>query len=332
MGEGVFTSETRIRFVKGWLTGGVDPADGSVECGNFTNFPLEITGATIQAKFDKIAEIFYRAKMAQFTENNLSGIAGIDFGVTSGTISPRVMWSDGYGLSNNYLESGYYTFDESPTLININFLQFLGDQYSENYWDSSEYIGFFRDIGDNEIGMWIPATINSVTPPWNNPVDSIANGGSTKTAFTWFSFSASGTVTQPSIPIPWVSNFVDPDDIYESLQIYVSFSGRIGVVYAGVDNDLYHPDNRFFLEMSFEGNISGGISFNSGYTQSGFVTTSAEYIMRLSSGDLSCPLNGDSTSSSLLTGSIVHEAIEWFPYAKGSPATPVWNSTTGAKL
>lgn len=320
MGNRVTTPNLRFEFVKGWLTGGTDPADGSVECGPYTAFPLE-------ASLDQIAEIFYRVKSAQFTENTLF-VDGISSGVTAGTISPRVMYSDsGGGLSDNYLMSGYWSFDEDPFDIYPAALPYFGDQYTENYWDAiSSVTTNFRDIADNEIGLWLPRGETTQQPKWNITSDQLG----IVNAFSWYSISATGTVTQPSIPIPWISQFVDPDVIYEQLEMTVAFTGRIGVVYGGFEGEIYHPNNQFFLEMDIIGAMQGaGLYFNAGTIESGYNATDASYTMRLNSGDVSCQLN--STNADLI-GEIVHEATEWFPYAKDNPAVPVWDFETGAKL
>jgi hypothetical protein len=60
MSQGVFTRLKRVEFVKGWLTGGTDPADGSVECGDRTAYPLKVTP-------DQLAEILYRVKDAKLS-------------------------------------------------------------------------------------------------------------------------------------------------------------------------------------------------------------------------------------------------------------------------
>jgi hypothetical protein len=320
MAEAVSTADLRFRFVEKDIS----------EVGDYTQFPMEITGANNIEKFDKLAEIFYRAKIAQFAENNLAGISGISFGVSSGVISPRVMWSDGEGLSNNYLMSGYWTFDETPFDVYPAALSFLGDQYTENYWDAVEASGTFRDINNREPGMWLPNGDGTEQPKWNNPSGSFFDGGLTTNAFTWFSRSASGTETQPTIPIPWITDDSFSPVIYETLELGVNFTARVGVVYGGDVGELFHPDNRFFLEMKVSGELPGlGLNFNSSAIESGFSATSAVYTMRLSSGDLSCPLN---CTDSGLTGDIIQEVTEWWPYAKDIPAVAKWDTTTGAKL
>jgi hypothetical protein len=60
MAEHVTTFSPRITFVKGWVTGGIDPADGSVECGDGTDFPMLVT-------LDQLAEIMYRVKKAKIS-------------------------------------------------------------------------------------------------------------------------------------------------------------------------------------------------------------------------------------------------------------------------
>lgn len=63
MPESVTTPNLRFKWVKGWLTGGIDPADGSVECGDGTAYPLEVTVAQME-------EIFYRVRDAKWVSGS----------------------------------------------------------------------------------------------------------------------------------------------------------------------------------------------------------------------------------------------------------------------
>lgn len=326
MNAGVFTRMKRVTFVEGQET--PTPDVGFVACGDNTWFPLEVTGASIADKLDKIAEIFYRVKSAQFSENNITG-SGFASGVTGGTIYPRVMHSDsGGGLSDNYLMSGYYTLDEPPSEVHANAVPYFGEQYTEDYIPGPGFTdsGIFRDIGDNERGMWLP-TIDVYSPRWNSPAE-LLSGGSVFNAFSWYSNSATGTIVQPSIPIPWISQFYDPDTIYESLELTVAFSGRIGVIYAGAVGDLFHDGNKFFLEMLCSGS-SSVFFFTSGPVEAGYSSTTAKYTMSLSAGGLSCVL---CSTDSTLAGSLTHTATEWWPYAKRADPPAVWDANTGEKL
>lgn len=316
MAERVTSPELRFRFIEKDVS----------EVGDYTAFPMEVTGATIKAKFDKMAEIFYRARLAQITSNGLT-LTGVTFGVTAGAIDPLVMFSSGGGLSDNYLRTGYHTLDEAGSEVYAAALPFLGEQYDEYYYDPGGIgIGTFRDTNGRESGLLLP-TIPGSTPRWNNPA-AFVDGGLTVNAFSWASKSAAGTLTQPTIPIPWVSQFIDPDDVYESFDLAVAVTGRIAVVYGGEVGELYHPDNQFFLEMIVQGDAAT-VQFNAGPIETGYSSTSAIYTIRLATGDLSCPLNA---TDATLSGELVHEAVEWFPSAKNSPSAPVWNTSTGEKL
>lgn len=317
MAERVTSPELRFRFV----------AKDLADVGDYSLFPMEVTGASVKVKFDKIAEIFYRAKMAQFTANTLDDGGSFTGGVTSGTISPRVMFQTSTGLTDNYLMSGYWTLDDpSPLNVYPAALPFLGDQYTETYFDIGvgTASGTFRDMNDRESGILLPNADTAENPKWNKP-DSFANAGRVVNAFSWYSNSAAGDTIAPAIPIPWIEQ---AGPIYEQLELYVIFSGRIGVVYGGAVGDLYDPANRFFIEMLVDGYTSMGL-LSTGPNGSGYSPTSATYTMRLSTGDLTCPLNFTGAS---LSGDLRHEAVEWFSSAKSDPATAVWNTATGAKL
>jgi hypothetical protein len=257
MGNRVTTPNLRFEFVNGWLTGGTDPADGSVECGEFTDFPIEVTGSTVREKFDKIAEIYYRVKYAQFTSNELmsigSGEGSIVTGVTTGTISPRIMTAnDGGSGYESALMSGYWSLDDLGLPSAESAIQFLSDQYSIDMgsWFGSVIGGNtsplnFRDIKDNENGLFLK-TVDGKNPTWNKIMQTYVGisyffytGSGTeygvdeqdfKTAFSHYSISPSGTLTQPTIPIPWISQIYFGDILYEQFAIQVQFSGKIAWV------------------------------------------------------------------------------------------------------
>lgn len=333
--EAVFTAEKRVTFVEKTLG----------EVGDYTDFPIEVTGATIADKLDKIAEIYYRSKIAQFTENTLISDTGISSGVTTGSISPRVMvGSTGTGGYDPTLMCGYWSIDDLGMPSSANSLDFLDAQYSASVGSglgSATTNVNFRDINERESGIWLyPDT--GENPTWNKPMGSYLGMGfyfytgsgtemglddqDFKTAFSWYSISPNASYNvQPDIPVPYIQDdSFSPDIVYEELAVIVQFSGEI----AWVGDSLYHPDTQFFLGMRVDGVFFSGFG---SFTSSNDIGagSSGRYVMRLSSGDLSCPLE---SSPAIAVGDIVHEAVEWWPYAKGSPATPVWNTATGAKL
>lgn len=64
-GGAVSITEPRVKFSRGWLTGGTDPADGSVECGDGTAYPLEVT-------IQQLYAIFYRVRDAKLTSGGFA--------------------------------------------------------------------------------------------------------------------------------------------------------------------------------------------------------------------------------------------------------------------
>lgn len=350
MANGVSTRNKRFEFVNGWMTGGTDPADGSVECGEFTEYPLEITGASISDKIDKLAEIHYRVKYAAFTDNTLAmpSIAG---GVIAGNMSPRVQYdTSSGGLNYNALMNGYWSLDETGFPCRAGSLTYHGSQYSSNTsagcFSPAHGPFNFRDINTKEPGIWYPSIDDTESPLWNyideNPYSGIGgyddlgsldgfyylNKQFFRNAFFWYSISDAGTLTAPGIAVPYITDTSQlPDIVYESLEVLVQFSGRIAIV--GDLTNLFDPDNRFFIGMKCRFNVAPFIySATTGPIEAGFSSRDAEYVMRLSSGDISCKFNSDVA----VTGELVHEAVEWWPYAKDNPAVPVWDTDNGAKL
>lgn len=342
MSKGVFTRMKRLTFVQ----------KTSTEVGDYTEFPIEVTGATVSDRFDKIAEIYYRVKYAQFTSNELmsigSGEGSVVTGVTTGTISPRIMTANDGGVGyESALMSGYWSLDDLELPCAASAIPFLSDQYSVvmGSWFGS-FVGGntspvnFRDIKDNEYGLFLKPS-DGENPTWNTIMDSYLGMSyffytgdgveygldeqNFKTAFSHYSVSPAGTLTQPTIPIPWISQIYFGDTIYEQLIMQVQFSGEV----AWVGESLYHADTKLYLGMRVDGQNSYNNSVFSSWNTT-LTSIPSQYIIRLSSGDISCPLNADNISN--YSGDIVHEAIEWWPYAKNeNPTAPVWDVGTGLK-
>lgn len=338
MAQAVYTRRKRIQFIQKELA----------DCGDYTDYPLEVTGATVRAKFGKISEIFYRVKFAQFTANGLFTDGSTFFsGVTTGAISPRIMTASDGGIgAESTLLSGYWCLDDLGHPVAASAEAFLSAQYAVDL-QSGLALGFpmttplnFRDISNRESGLFLEPE-DEENPTWNTPMDAFVGMGfyfysgvgvehgideqNFKTAFSHYSISPAGTLTPPTIPIPWVTQFLDPDTIYEELAVLVEFSGYV----AWVGESLFHPDTRYFVGMRFLTDmLSGFAQCGTGGIFAADPTT-ARYVMRLSSGDLACPIG---SPSPFVVGDIVHEAIEWWPYAAGNPAAPVWDTATGLPL
>jgi hypothetical protein len=295
----VTTPNLRFEFVKGWLTGS-DPADGSVKCGNGTAFPMEVT-------LDQVAEIFYRVKDAWFT----GGSASWDISWETQTINAATD-----APTNRRLDVGASTYQQRG------YCKLGGDDYNGATYNSG--IGsYYSDIADNENGMWKDA--------WNDPdhVD----------AFSYEQDDPNST--QGGDPEWWGDEGLG----FYGLGVYAKvFRGkRVAVVKADPADGLYAPTNQFFLEIEMYWYDYGVVPFGGGTniynSEGGFGDFSSRainicnYILRLETGDATCPVYFDALGSTNEWGSdFIHEPQVWWPYAKNNPAVAVWNINNGAKL
>jgi hypothetical protein len=362
VGQGVFTPELRFKWVKGFV--GTDPEDGSVECGDGTIYPLEVT-------LDQLAEIMYRVKFAEFTSSTFKpDLPYVGHGVATGPNTPRVQHAVGSGaFSENYRMSGYWCLDSTNIEVEMGVyedfepsdyaLNFLGEAYtSDVYADfTASWFGYpesltFRDISENERGLWVPH-VEGKFSNWNNQ-GAMESLGYTyaimaytpglsgydldqfKTAFTWYSRSHAGALDDPPpLNIPWISDLSYPGDvIYEQLEVCVQFNGNVAVV--GDIENIHHPDNRFFVGMHVSGSMASDFyAFSTAIDFFGtdtLISSPATYKMVLSASSITIPIYRRYSDLNEPTGELEHSATEWWPYAKDNPAVPVWDTATGAKL
>lgn len=204
----------------------------------------------------------------------------------------------------------------------------LQGEYIDNNAEYDAGVGFFySDIGDRERALW--------RTPWNTTADYASHLGTIPhycvTAFTYYGYHES-----------------PPDSTWWGYGEFGGFvmarMGRnVAVVKNTPESGLLDPANLYYLEFEFAWydftfpvNFGGGTNIYDGINgdvSGGYISlASGDYIIRLQSGDILIPIYQFSGDSSNHTCSVIHEATEWFPYSKGSPATPVWDSTTGAKL
>jgi len=297
MSNRVTTLDLRFEFVNGWLTGGTDPADGSVECGDGTAFPMEVT-------LDQVAEIFYRVKDAWFTGG------GVSWEFSESTVSISAPTA---APTNRRLDVSASTYQQRG------YCKLGGDDYNGATYDAG--IGnYYSDIADNENGMWKDA--------WNDP-DNVD-------AFSYEQDDLNSI--QGGDPEWW-------GDTGVGIGVYAKvYRGkRVAVVKADPADGLYALTNQFFLEIEMYwfdyGVVPFGGSTNIYNSQGGFGDFSSRavlisnYILRLATGDATCPVYFDALGSTNETGTdFIHEPQVWWPYAKDNPAVAVWDSATGLPL
>lgn len=301
------------------------------EVGDGTAYPMECT-------LDQVAEIFFRVKDASF----ISGNAGVGTGdptlapeFIGEVISPTAVTSDKTAYSN-YLSRGYTTW-AGDVFVPV-------DPYNEPYLNAEYDAGggfMARDIADDELGMWL----QMILPDWN----------SLDTGFvTAFSFNQTGGTsiwsTNPEHVFRFEYGFTPPYPLdpptVEDVDASVVFSGRIGVVKESASDSIFAAGNRYFIGLEFRmETTSSGVGFVEISTNETTLTGGGaqipiagggggyvQYVIRLASGDIECPLYlySDNAATYPVTygENFIHEATEWWPYADGE-GNPVWDTLTG---
>ncbi len=308
--QGVFTHEYRTQFVTGWLTGGTDPADGSVECGDGTEFPLLVT-------LDQLAEILYRVRDAWFTAGELVYDPAPFVSVSISTADPPTVGSvrvvSELVMGDETVNArGYFAED---TAIAVQW-----DNYFQAAYTPSYLVPDIRDVGDNERAIWIPPselTWGSASFPLIVGTGSISWG----TAFAHHLYSYGDTSSSTQYRIVSLGSAVNPS-LYLSSPLEVAWFGGVSP---------FDPASTLYLRMKFEIFAAADMMVSSIY--SGY--PSGNLVIELSTDAVQFPLYLSSLANTL-SASVAYDFVitakEWWPYAKGIPDTPVWDSLTGAKL
>lgn len=308
--QGVFTHEYRTQFVTGWLTGGTDPADGSVECGDGTEFPLLVT-------LDQLAEILYRVRDAWFTAGELVYDPAPFVSVSISTADPpavgdvRVV-SELVSGDETVSARGYFAEDAAVVAP--------WGGYFQAAYTPAYLVPDIRDVGDNERAIWIPSselTWGSTSFPVIVGTGSISWG----TAFAHYLYSYGDTSSSTEYRIVSPGSAVNPS-LYLSSPLEVAWFGGVSP---------FDPASTLYLRMKFE--IFTAVDMMVSSIYSGY--PSGNLVIELSTDAVQFPLYLSSLANTL-SASVAYDFVitakEWWPYAKGIPDTPVWDSLTGAKL
>lgn len=333
MAQGVCTRRRRITFVE---------KDAS-ECGDGTKYPMLATPA-------QIAEIMYRVKDAWFTSGdilwdygggsttNISAIGGLTVGdpfvkTLAGSVSyversyalQRVSTWDN---ESHYFESGY----SNPAAVNVGTYDTafdVGDRERALFFPDKESI---TDFPFNGINTQCPIVLD--TTPSN-----FVFAGSSYEEYTFRCGFNHLLLNEGLIyPDPYgIVGYPDGDpaqagDTFTSLV----FSGEIAWVDVNGSGNPLDPLNELYIGLSFGIELSGITLISTQDNLTGTLDPlGCNFVIGLADGvTLSCPLYFDSaiTGSPTTVSDFVITAQEGFPYAAGVPATPVWNTATGAKL
>lgn len=274
----------------------VDKTAGEV--GDGTAYPMEVT-------WDQIAEIFYRVKDAQFTGGSASWKVTV-YDVGFSTISAPTT-----APTNRRLDVSASTYQQRG------YCKLGGDDYNGATYNSGTG-SHYSDIAASEYGIWRDA--------WKTPhVD----------AFSFEQDDFNGT--QSSNSQWWGTPFVGV-----GVRAEVKRGDSVAVVKLDPADGLFAATNKFYLEIEmlwtdyYPVQYFGGTNIYDdgyGYDWSAYAEPICQYILRLESGDATCQVYFAADAWSEESGThFIHEATEWWPYAKDAPPVAVWDADTGAKL
>ena len=318
--QGVFTPDLRVRFVE----------KTSAEVGEGTPFPA-------QASLDQIAQIYFRAKTAEWQGGEITAfwddsdaavypdsksvIVAPSSPPTPGTTNHQFA-VDAYNSLMWYYTRGYCTPDPVPLFSE----GYMGESYPA--YD----VSYRRDIDIDERAMWLPEFTDSPTV--------------CTTAFSWDSADLSSAASDAPVLQGYGQTIPYGSPYYYQMPFSVLFSGEIAVVLSAPGASFWGAGNAYYLGVRVRtANAASAYTLTGWYGFDGLDTVSAtflnplhcgNYVMRLANDtDVSCKLYTEmwiGEDSAGTVGNLIHKVTEWWPYAKDSPAVPVWNSATGEKL
>jgi hypothetical protein len=368
------------------VTGGTDPADGSVECGDGTDYPMLVT-------LDQLAEIMYRVRKAKittggFTANGLlQYYRPLSFDVPEFTHEHTVTAQIGSGepptaslsiiaygddnvevihgapiptsLDNELVEMG-------PPVTGSGRLSMEGKN-NINHFESRYVVGPFIQTQISGTYFAIRETINEMAlfsqlqgddlfyPDCHSAFNLRCIGSTYDTSTSSLSY-AYGVHLHSSAARSFIfregSGGQSNTDTFLTEKINNVLYVANVVAYTGTSPT--DPAGNLYLRLGFQTKVFSddqfcGLIIDSGNKLVGYKggSTALTLSLKLSGGQMvTCPLYAyvpDYQSNSnfvVITNTLtlssevgfVVEATEWWPYAKDSPAVPVWNSATGAKL
>lgn len=347
--------EPRVKFVKGWITGGTEYPD-AVECGDGTDFPLEVTPA-------QLFEIMYRVKDAKVTAGSfITTFPNSPFddivntmNFTSGDLpddlfsmedgDPIVSYVRGFCTS---IESFDPPNDPDP-------MPTYRDAYFGGYYVNDNGLGTYVKIREasSELALW--ASLEDPATVFNNHgkfdlflrdpggylfLDVSAMDFRFRTGFSFLAQEGYGTGVSGH-PYGFSTAFFPGG----GSTAYLNFSGKVAWVDDTGSGNPFDPGNRLFIGMIFaQANdpvvISTKIDNTLGTISPGVTTptlTGTLFEVELSGGEVvSCPLywyvmytpGGESVSSA---ENYRVKATEWWQYALPNGA-PNWDAGTGEWL
>jgi len=309
--QGVFTPDYRLTFVE--KTAG--------QVGDGKEWPMLVT-------VDQLAEIAYRVKDGWFTSGEFTAEdAGTYYAINTYTGIPPADYAS--------VTTGYNVVRAFTALDSL-LVPYSDDYFGIPYTTTVILGADWRDTLNNERMIWL-GDINEAVDIWRLGAVGIYTGDYNIYGFSHFLIYTGGVGTPPDYGI--VDMWPDtspPTDAVDTL-VYLVFSGEVAWVDTNLSGNPFDPLNELYIGLKFVVN-SGSSSFGQLSTlETDFVTPSDTGLylkFQLASSVSQCkiyhqPQTGFSYNA---VSDFVMTAQEWWPYAKGDPDIPVWDSLTGAKL
>jgi hypothetical protein len=327
MAERVTTPSLRFRFVE----------KTTAQVGSLTDYPVQIT-------LGQAAEIFHRVRNASWYSGSIDiqyGTAPFDdhYEIFIPSISqPAPLIQEVVNLATPHASKRGYAFkkkgvaDEFGNLLYEQTMVAGADDYYDADYQSGAYDpdDVWRDGKSREASIHASDLVE-----WDN-----LDGGVT-TGFSFLSVAEGGGTDPASSGVYAFDsrfNFIGNENTFA----YVIFSGEIAWVDVNGSGNPIDPLNELYLGVEFKAVSTPMLDVTSISTKASgdpnAVSASIKFILRLSNSDLVCDLEISpfifilGTYDSHTGTDFVLLADTWWPSAKNSPAVPVWDTTTGAKL
>lgn len=300
MNEGVFTNDLRVTFVE---------KSGS-EVGSGTLFPLLITGASAKEKYDKLAELLARVRRSKFSG---AVMAEYSFATISLEFTADDPPADNYsGTDADCVIQQAYADTESPPAN--------ATRESQIWTGPLSAPDGHTVVGSLSFGRWV--SDHSLITGFTHYAESYAITSG------YYPYGLQGTTEYRAA-------------------VELGFSGEIAWVDTNASGNILDPMNELYVGLNFNAFTWDLVKLDGSGFDLGMVSVDAYTELRgnpnegiagtltfeLSTGDLTCDVYLENQAT--LTGydcTLKITPVEWWPYAKDSPAVPVWNTATGAKL
>lgn len=316
MSNGVFTRMKRFTLV--------EKASGLV--GDGTAWPMLVTR-------DQLAEIMYRVRDAVFTAGSLDATGG-SFPIEFSGGAPGSPFADQSG--DEFSLRSYHTVNALAGGLSGYFG--AGYTFTDIVGAKTAY-----DVTD-ERGVWIHP---DALPRWwgeeiATNIPTLLDTGRADLPFVCgFSHYVAhgGASSVPSNYCFYKESFDFPGGT-DPVEVCVNFSGEVAWVDADGSGNPFSPGNELYVGVRFDldsfdfpSQVSSLSIDPSGRPDFLEELTSIRFGLELAgSVILYCALYVEDFSEIITGSDFILSAKEWWPYAKGSPATDVWNTLTGIKI